>query len=160
MRPHLFKRTLTLEIDLPSYLVQKKKQTPEKRKRLPELLLQCFHSDPIFPPNRRPGLRSLIKMLFIGLFSLGGEHWFLMLGLSQCQQSKPLLLGQQNIRSVLELEEVPMCPHTHPHRPLTDPATGWQVTKNNATWACLYTTQSGWGFLFLMLFFVIIQNYK
>lgn len=117
MRPHLFKRTLTLEIDLPSYLVQKKKQTPEKRKRLPELPLQCFHSDPIFPPDGRPGLRSLIKMLFIGLFSLGGEHWFLMLGLSQCQQSKPLLLGQQNIRSVLELEEGPMCPHTHPHKP-------------------------------------------
>jgi diadenosine tetraphosphate (Ap4A) HIT family hydrolase len=50
-----------------------------------------------------------------------------------------------------------VCPHTHLHmlpgrgKPLADPATDWQVTKNVCHTLCVG---------FFMLSFVIIQNYK
>lgn len=130
--------------------VQKKNELQRKWSRL---TLQCFTATPSFHSDPRPELRFLIKMLFTGLFSLGGEHWFLMLDLSQCWQSKSLLLGQQNIRSVV-LKEGPMRPHTHPHKPpgrrspLQTQQLAGKLLRIMARGPACTPTQSVWGFLF------------
>lgn len=104
----------------------------------------------------RPGLRSpIIKILYLGLFF--SEWWALVFNVrSKSLLDLTTLAGTTEQPVYLPQERFDVPTYTSSHIPgrgkaFTDPATVWQVTKN----VC-HTVYVG----FLMLSFVIIQNYK
>lgn len=130
--------------------VQKKNELQRKWSRL---TLQCFHSNPKFP--QRPEARTQVsdqdavyRPLFFG-------WWALVFNVrSESMLTKQITLAGTTEHPVCRPQgrsNAPTYPPSQAARkkkPLTDPATGWQVTKNNGTWTCLYPHAVCVGFSF------------
>lgn len=129
----------------------KEKPTPEKIKLLNvtnvSTATPSFHRDPE-ARTQVSDQDAVYRTLFFG-------WWALVFNVrSESMLTKQTTLAGTTGHPVCHprgRSNVPTYPSSQASRrkkPLTDPATGWQVTKNNATWACLYTMQSVWVFFF------------